>query len=299
MSRSHLSKRERTIEWLKDHSISLQCIHCKQELIADIEGNLRCSNNHQFDLARQGYYFLAKRAMREKKYDAELFRSRRRVIQELQLYRELHRFIAHYIETRSSNGHPLTVVDLGCGEGSHLYQLVKLLPQQPLQAVGVDLAKSGIQLATDYNADFLPIVGDLAAVPMADRQVDLAISMLSPINYHEVERLLAPGGQMMKIVPNSEYLKEIREVMIYHGWEIEPYSNQDVIEHFLERYPQAQSYSIRDHVSIGDDLGLKEALVAMTPLTWQFDERMKQHIAQNLPSLITLDLTVMMTPPQD
>ncbi|RBO11051.1 methyltransferase domain-containing protein, partial [Pantoea sp. 3_1284] len=82
--------------------------------------------------------------------------------------------------------------------------------------IGIDLAKEGIAAASKAYPDIIWSVADLAAMPFADAQVDAILNILSPANYAEFSRLLKPGGVVMKVVPESGYLLELREAF-YDG----------------------------------------------------------------------------------
>ena len=52
----------------------------------------------------------------------------------------------------------------------------------------------------------------MANCPFQDEQFDVILNILSPANYAEFTRLLKPGGLFVKVVPESGYLKELRDV---------------------------------------------------------------------------------------
>ena len=73
------------------------------------------------------------------------------------------------------------------------------------------MSYDAISLATDYLAnDILPICCDLYNLPFTDNVFDIVLNFLSPINSKEVSRVLKDNGLIIKIVPTSEYLKELR-----------------------------------------------------------------------------------------
>lgn len=289
MELNELNKKDRTLHWLKAHShVQLCCIHCGQPL--DVDGNdLICAHNHRFDMAKQGYYFMAKRTSNTK-YDASLFTSRRDIILNTGLYHQLHDYLGEYLK----ESFPLdaSMIDAGSGEGSHLWQIAKEVPGQNYSLIGVDLAKSAIQAATDYNGYMLSMIADLAELPVSDGQLDIVFSIFSPSNYAEFERILKPEGELIKIIPNSGYLQEIRNTLIdMEIGNIHPYSNDDVVEVFREHYPNMTAQVITEEVELTPSQ--LADLVVMTPLTWQLSDSQHAELLERLDGKITLDVTVL------
>src|SRR5699024_12865556 len=57
------------------------------------------------------------------------------------------------------------------------------------------------------------LVADLADIPVMNGNVDFLINVLSSSNYDEFKRVLDKEGKLIKIIPNSDYLKEIRNIV--------------------------------------------------------------------------------------
>ena len=279
------TKKEFVEDWISKEAIRFRCIHCQEELFFRNNG-LSCSNHHQFDLARQGYLFLAKKPS-QSQYSNDLFKLRRQIILESPFYDKLHQTIAEIILDYKIH----SILDAGCGEGSHLYRLAKLI-EDPLMLVGVDLSKEGIQLATDYNSNQMSLVADLAHLPFMDQQFDLILSILSPANYDEFKRVCKHQALIIKVIPNSGYLRELRETLIGLGHKVKrDYSNEEVYETFLKSYPQATTLEIKEKVIL--NLDQRANLIRMTPLTWNVSQDQINQCIQALPESISLDLTLL------
>lgn len=286
---NELNKKDRTVHWLNTHqAVNLSCIHCQEALELDSH-SLVCTNGHRFDMAKQGYFFMARKASNTK-YDASLFHSRREIILNTKLYRPLHEYIGQYLDGNYQKD--ISMIDAGSGEGSHLWQMSRQVKDNEYRLIGVDLAKSAIQAATDYNGHMLSMIADLAELPVADQQIDIIFSIFSPSNYSEFERILKPEGELIKIIPNSGYLQEIRQALIdMEIGNIHPYSNEDVIEVFKTHYPEAKIKEIKATQKLTDSQ--LEDLVVMTPLTWQLSDEERQTLLTKLDGFITLDVTVL------
>lgn len=283
-----MSKSERTLQWFEQSkAVHLQCIHCQEALT--LKGkSLTCINGHQFDMSKQGYYFLAHKSM-SNRYDQALFSARRLIITKSPLYNKLHQRLTELITQESKT--PLTILDAGSGEGSHLQQLKQSLPIDS-QLVGIDLAKAGIQLASDYNGNMLSLVADLTELPFADQQFDVILSILSPANYDEFNRVLKANGHLVKIVPNVGYLKEIRNKLAEFGHlQDDSYDNTAIISKFLKHYPDAQQEIIQESLQLTTEQ--MHALIEMTPLTWRFTAEQRLSLQESLGTEITLDVTLL------
>src|SRR5699024_8841178 len=286
---NELNKKDRTVHWLNTHqAVNLSCIHCQEGLNLE-ENSLVCVNGHRFDMAKQGYFFMAKKASNTK-YDSSLFNSRREIILNTKLYQPLHEYIGQYL--REHHGKDISMIDAGSGEGSHLWQISRQVKENEYSLIGIDLAKSAIQAATDYNGHMLSMIADLAELPVADQQIDIVCSIFSPSNYSEFDRIVKPSGELIKIIPNSGYLQEIRQALMdMEIGNIHPYSNEDVIEVFKTHYPDAKMKEIKATQKL--TRSQLEDLVVMTPLTWQLSDEERQTLLTKLDGFITLDVTVL------
>ena len=99
----------------------------------------------------------------------------------------------------------LTLVDLSCGPGHTLRELVALRPD--ILPIGVDLAWGMVQLAKDTTPT-LPVQGDAFQLPLASNSIDALI--LQRTYYFlphkatllaEALRVLRPGGRLVMIDP--------------------------------------------------------------------------------------------------
>lgn len=284
-----MNKRDRTLHWFKQtNEVHFQCIHC-QETLTLIGKHLICPNAHQFDMNKQGYFFLAHKSM-SNRYDQALFSSRRLIITQTALYQRLHQRIVQLLNDEDASK-PLAILDAGSGEGSHLQALNSQLPTHS-ELIGIDLAKAGIQLASDYNGHMLSLVADLTHLPFGNQQFDAILSILSPANYEEFNRVLKSTGKLIKIVPNSGYLKEIRSRLVALGYlEDENYDNALIIESFMNHYPNATIEMIHDKVDLTKEQ--MQALIDMTPLTWRLSDEQRKDLLNSLELQITLDMTLL------
>ncbi|GAA0483525.1 methyltransferase domain-containing protein [Alkalibacterium indicireducens] len=187
--------------------------------------------------------------------------------------------------------HPEGVLlDIGCGEGSHSAYLKKNGYKGPI--ISFDISKEGINLAAASHEDIFFLTADLARSPFASRQYDTLLNILSPSNYSEFDRLMRQGGQVIKVVPNPGYLKELRELQEESK---RTYSNVQVVEKFEEHYTHVRKESVVYTFQLPEEL--VEDFITMTPLGW--------HIKADFDSIrtklkeITVDLLILIGESED
>lgn len=114
------------------------------------------------------------------------------------LFSPLHAAVSEKLaEYAATSGEPLSVLDAGCGEGSHLARIrEEVKARQPVAFVGagVDLSKAGIALAAKAHPELIWCVGDLANAPFADNRFAAILNVLSPSNTREFARMLKKTG---------------------------------------------------------------------------------------------------------
>ncbi|AGA56288.1 hypothetical protein Theco_0030 [Thermobacillus composti KWC4] len=268
----------------------LRCPVCGQTVRLD-RRSIVCPARHTFDLSKHGYINLLTRPARAK-YDKRLFQSRRAVLLG-GLYDPLHELAAAKILQSCGGKSPLRLLDAGSGEGSHLARIRGKIAAETGQAiwgVGIDLAKEGVEMAARSYPELLWCVGDLARSPLGAGCFDAVLNILSPANYEEFSRLLAPGGVVLKVIPEPDYLIELRRLL-------QPDADRPVTAgsrakaHFRERFTMIDEDRLRCRVRL--DRPLLPHLAAMTPLSWQAGEEALQRIAALDQLEMTIDLAVL------
>ncbi|MEK5330924.1 MULTISPECIES: putative RNA methyltransferase [unclassified Lysinibacillus] len=260
---------------LIDANIGLfACPICQESMQVYDQGRLTCSANHSFDIAKQGYVNMLTHSAASK-YSKDLFESRKTII-DSGLYDPLEEKIAELI------GEAKTVLDTGCGEGSHL---ARILSQKQGIGIGIDIAKEGILAAARHYPKQIWCVGDLAKSPFAKTSFDVILNILSPANYEEFKRLLTSNGCVVKVVPQSGYLQQLRS-QLYADSAKETYSNEQTVERFRESFSNVTVERITYTVPLASVL--VPALLEMTPMGWH-----KAQHAEVTVNEITIDVDVL------
>ena len=152
-----------------------------------------------------------------------------------------------------------------------------------------DLEKYQIVESKSYkNINWL--VADLADIPVMNGNVDFLINVLSPSNYDEFKRVLDKEGKLIKIIPNSDYLKEIRNI-VFSNHKNKDYDNSEVIDLLEANFNKIEMIDISYKVKLNKEELNK--LLDMTPLTWNLSDVEKEGIIKKNLSEITMSFKVL------
>lgn len=250
------------------------CPICQKTMGVYDQGRLTCVTSHSFDIAKQGYVNMLTHSAASK-YSKDLFESRKTII-ESGLYDPLEEKIAELI------GQAKTVLDTGCGEGSHL---ARIMAGKDGIGVGIDIAKEGIVAAARHYPEQIWCVGDLAKSPFAKDCFDVILNILSPANYEEFKRLLTADGCVVKVVPQSGYLQQLR-AQLYADSAQETYSNEQTVERFRESFSDVTVERITYTVPLASSL--VPALLEMTPMGWHKAQQAEVNVSE-----ITIDVDIL------
>ncbi len=236
----------------------LRCPRCRAAF-ALTEQSLICENRHCFDLSRRGYINLApSHDQGAEKYDAELFDSRRMVF-EHGFYQPVTEAIARMLPKE-----PALVLDAGCGEGFYARLFAAQFPQS--RFVGLDISRDAITAAARAQSPADWLVADLKHLPFADGAADVLLDVLTPADYAEFARVLKPDGLMIKVVPGTDYLCEVRKAVSPWLRSGETYDNARVITHMKEHVDVTEEQEVR--VTRALTAEESRAFLRMTPMTF-------------------------------
>ena len=280
-----LSKRETSAHYMREQQTIFACPVCHEKMTVLAQCVVTCENHHTFDVAKQGYVnFMTHPAT--SMYGKDLFEARKQII-ESGLYAPLYNCI---LDILKSFGRNINVLDTGCGEGSHLALIKKQFDEgnkQNVVGVGIDIAKEGIIAASRNYEGMIWCVGDLAKSPFQEASFDAILNILSPANYTEFRRLLKPDGIVIKVVPQSGYLKQLRE-LFFADSDKESYSNNLTVDRFKENFSEVSVKRITQTVDLKPNL--IPMLLHMTPMGWHqttsFDQSKVKEITIDLDVLI-------------
>ena len=240
------------------------CPICQENLTL-VEGSLKCDHRHSFDLAKFGYVNLAPQIKQSTNYDKENFQNRQQIL-EAGFYQAILEAVSDLLASSETS---TTVLDIGCGEGYYSRKLQEAYPQATFYAF--DLSKESVQLAAKSDASWKVnwFVGDLAHLPIQPKSMEVILDIFSPANYAEFERVLKAEGVIIKVVPTSSHLKEIRQ-LAQDQLTKQSYSNQEILEHFEDHCQILSSETVSLTKSLTPEE--RQALLTMTPLLFHVDQ---------------------------
>lgn len=278
---------------ISNNSQLFKCPVCGKEMNIVDSRSLACINKHCFDLSRKGYINLLLKANKSK-YDKDMLESRN-IISKSGFFdpmlQQINDFILKHISVTCSQR--AFVLDAGCGEGSHLSRILAAIRNKSnakLQGVGIDISKGGIRIATRDYAIIIWCVADLANLPFKDKEFDIILSILSPANYGEFGRVLKDNDILIKVVPESNYLIQLRRVF-FDKTDKEFYSNEQVMKLFTKNFYLIGNQRISYEVEL-DETSFNH-LLNMTPLTWNVDRGKMQKANKMRISKITADFRIL------
>lgn len=164
------------------------------------------------------------------------------------------------------------ILDVGCGEGYYSRWLARSFESPGLSEVcrffSMDIAKDAIRLAAQKGEGLGLMIADLARLPLKRNRVDALMNILTPANYQEFFRVLKPDGFLIKVIPGSQYLREVRNAVSQQLIHKE-YSNQSVMEYFREHAELLERRTVLQTFPVDEETA--GAFLRMTPMTGQVD----------------------------
>ena len=252
------SKKEIGLDFIKNNINNFICPYCKNSLELNVT-SLKCHNNHTFDLTKKGTInFIASTKIKESKiYNEKLFTCRRKFIQK-GYYEEVYNIIAETVNSLNLNN--LSILDLGCGEGTHTINILNKISGN-YNYCAFDYSKSAINLASDYNSsNRFYFDGDVNNIPITTNSIDVIIDFLSPYSESEVKRVLKKGGMFIKVSPNKDYLLELRQALGLNEYQKQAKVIDNLAKHF--KNISTKTYTKSFAISKED----QDNLIGMTPI---------------------------------
>lgn len=277
-----IKKIDWTEQFINQHLQDFRCPYCHDAMVSAENHSVVCGKGHRFNISKKGTLHLMKQNANTD-YDATLFHHRYELAQSGFFEPLLEAILPHLFGNEEK-----FIVDIGCGEGSHLSWFSKRV-NAPL--CGMDIAKEGIhQASIHFGKQALFFIGDLANLPFADESCGALLNILTPSNYQEFMRVLAPGGKLVKVIPGNEYLAELRQQLYRSNSEKQTYSNADILERVQSECPQVAFEEVRYTVDLTEET--YHHLLEMTPLYWGASAEDKDYSTSHPLSKVTVHYVV-------
>lgn len=235
-----------------------------------------CANRHSFDLAKEGYLNLLPVQHKHsiEPGDSKAMLNARREFLEAGFYEPMAKALAMMMNAGRVENQPLTLLDVGCGEGYYSRKITGLCDAIVLH--GVDIAKLAVAAAAKKSPAARFAVASVKRLPYLDGYFDRALSVFAPLNEDELKRVLKPSGRLLVVTPGPRHL-----------WQLKAFIYAEVREHAAEIVlPDAFEVLDTQRVSyqITVNPAQRTALLQMTPFAWKADDSVR-HAMNRAPEL--------------
>lgn len=281
-----MKKIERAAIFVEQHLALFKCPVCGGPFVSVKDNSIVCQKKHSFDLSRKGTLFMITHKVASEYDSGPMWKARKKM-----LFLGMFDPIIAAITKQLPYGKKQTILDVGAGEGTPAAKIKAARSDVNDTVMGVDISKTAVSLATDHPNRNFYCVADLAALPLAKNSFDVLTDIFSPAAYSEFKRVLKPGGTIYKVIPNSEYLKELRALMYSEESNHRTYENSYVLALFAQNFPDFSTQKIKYIFTFPvEDF---KSLILMTPLSWGASPELKNHLLDHPLSQITVDVTLL------
>src|SRR5699024_9541029 len=118
--------------------------------------------------------------------------------------------------------------------------------------LGIDIEKECVKTAAKSYTNINWVVADLADIRVMNVNGDLLINVLRLSNNDEFKRGLSKKGKLIKIISNSYYLKEIRNI-VFSNHKNKDYDNSEVIDLFEANFNKIEMIDISYKVKLNKE----------------------------------------------
>lgn len=276
-----------------------------------------CENNHQFDVAKQGYVNLLQPQYKKSKQPGdsqEMVEARFRFLNEgfyEPLSDTLNQLIAKDLASKALDNNAYYVVDAGSGEGYYTQRLHHHLSNEknrldpsasaeptsskhaspkptPPKIIGFDISQRAVKASCRRSKSIQWMTATSSHIPVANDSQDAVLCLFSRIVPEEFSRILKKDGVLYVASTGSSHLIELRN-MLYQNVKQSAYNpNSTLSEQFIPL-----DESLNSDISYRIDVNSRQAindLLLMTPHYWRATESAKQAIQIMDSVSVTVDI---------
>ena len=171
------------------------------------------------------------------------------------------------------------VLEIGCGTGFYLNRIADRL--KPEGVYGSDVSKEAIKMCAKKYPQYSFLVDNAFDLNLKGETIDLLLSVFSPFEHKEVERVLSPGGDLIVVRPGQNHLRELYQ-MIGLKTKEKGSLGFEKIEKISEKTVVKKVQISAKQISL---------LIRMTPLFWNINKEKFDIDRLNCPEL-TLEFQV-------
>ncbi|MDD5267723.1 MAG: 23S rRNA (guanine(745)-N(1))-methyltransferase [Methylococcales bacterium] len=260
---------------IEEPNVLYACPVCRVPLYLQQSGkSFACQNQHNFDLAKEGYLNLLPVQDRHSKEpgDSKQMMIARREFLEAGFYEPMGKAVAMMVDAGITEGQGMRLLDLGCGEGYYSRIMARYCNHSEQIAFhGIDIAKFAIAAAAKKQPNARFAVASSKRLPYPGEYFDFVLRVFAPSDDDELRRVLKPSGYFLTVTPGPRHL-----------WQLKEFIYSEVKEHASENpVPQGFEQSAAQRISykITPNSRQRIALLQMTPFAWQANESIRQAIS--------------------
>jgi 23S rRNA (guanine745-N1)-methyltransferase len=170
---------------------------------------VQCEAGHSFDIARQGYVnFLTDQTFIKNADTAEMVEARQEM-HKRPFFQDLALSISEICEDVLIDVPVPTVVEPGGGTGFYANAIVARF--DTASALSFDISSHAAKVCARQSERVASVVADVwQRWPVADNSADVVLSVFSPRNFIETERVMKPGSVLIVVTPEENHLVELR-----------------------------------------------------------------------------------------
>ena len=255
--------------------MSYICPICQLPLAQNQSNAWCCTNNHQFDTAKEGYVNLLpvqKKKSKDPGDNKEMMMARREF-----LNKGHYQALSDKVNQLAKEYQPKAkaILDIGCGEGYYSHRLINQLhqTQSDCQLWGLDISKIAIKYAAKKYPDMHFCVASVFEMPFIENSFDLAIRIYAPSKVEELQRVIKPEGILITVSPGPKHHFAIKQ-KIYEKPRLHPQESL-----VLEGFDYLGQHSLEYMLPLTDESDI-EHLLNMTPYAWKLSLSQKQQMAE-------------------
>ena len=263
------------------------CPVCSDGLVRG-PSTFACPVGHSFDIAREGYVnlVLAQHRRSAAAGDPKDSIRHRRTFHEGGHYAPLAARLVALLAVEGAD----SVLDVGCGEGYYLRQLLHAPGSGDVRLYGVDVAKEAIRLASRAAPQIDHAVANTYRLPVRDSAVAAVLQVFATSAAEQIRRVLLPDGLFIEVTPGPHHLRVFRS-MIYDA--PQAHTDAPVPPGFCLQQTERVTFPLR--------LSAPEAvagLVEMTPYKWHMNPVTYDRVRALTELHDTADFTINLFRPQ-
>ncbi|MEY3594723.1 MAG: hypothetical protein RL576_137 [Actinomycetota bacterium] len=187
----------------------LRCPHCAASIKIDA-GVTKCDAGHSFDIARQGYVNFLTNQTFIKNADSAAMVGARQKMHARPFFQHLAQQIAQVCESLCRDISVPVIIEPGGGTGFYASAATQVV--NSAVAVSFDISVHAAKVCARQSNRIAAVVADVwQPWPIGENSADIVLSVFSPRNFAETERVLKFGGTLIVVAPEDHHLVELRD----------------------------------------------------------------------------------------